>query len=57
MVPGGDYAGRIVGFADRSDPGKWRIGDRVCPHSFVLGEGMTGDELMAQALQAHQAGG
>ncbi|MGH0029226.1 MAG: quinone oxidoreductase family protein [Myxococcota bacterium] len=51
MIPCGDYAGRIVGFGPDTDPGAWQVGDRVCPHPFVLGEGMTGETRLGAACE------
>jgi len=51
MIPCGDYAGRIVGFGPDTDPGDWRVGDRVCPHPFVAGEGMTGETRLGAACE------
>jgi len=51
MVPCGDFAGRIVALAEDTDPGDWRAGDRVCPHPFVLGEGMTGETRAGAACE------
>jgi alcohol dehydrogenase len=51
MIPGGDYAGRILGFAQGTDPGEWSVGDRVCPHPFVFGEGMTGETRTGAACE------
>jgi len=51
MVPCGDYAGRIVGFGPGTDPGDWQVGDRVCPHPFVFGEGMTGETRTGAACE------
>ncbi len=51
MVPCGDFAGRILAFAEGSDPGPWKEGDRVCPHPFVLGEGMTGETRVGAACE------
>ena len=49
MIPCGDFAGRILGFAEGTDAGGWSPGDRVCPHPFVLGEGMTGETRLGAA--------
>ncbi|MAE96616.1 MAG: zinc-binding dehydrogenase [Deltaproteobacteria bacterium] len=51
MVPCGDIAGRIVSFGPETDPGPWKIGDRVCPHPFVVGEGMTGETRLGAACE------
>ena len=51
MVPCGDYAGRIVAFGPDTDPGEWKLGDRVCPHPFVPGEGMTGETRPGAACE------
>lgn len=51
MIPCGDYAGRIVAFGPDTDPGEWRVGDRVCPHPFVPGEGMTGETRTGAACE------
>jgi alcohol dehydrogenase len=54
MIPCGDYAGRIVGFGPDTDPGEWQVGDRVCPHPFVPGEGMTGETRLGAACERVQ---
>ena len=51
MIPCGDYAGRVAAFAPDTDPGRFSIGDRVCPHPFVLGEGMTGETRRGAACE------
>jgi len=51
MIPCGDYAGRIAGFGPNTDPGSWQVGDRVCPHPFVFGEGMTGETRSGAACE------
>ncbi len=51
MIPCGDYAGRIAGFGPDTDPGQWRVGDRVCPFPFVPGEGMTGETRIGAACE------
>ncbi len=51
MIPCGDYAGRIAGFGPNTDAGSWEIGDRVCPHPFVFGEGMTGETRTGAACE------
>ncbi len=51
MIPCGDYAGRIAGFAPDTDPGAFRVGDRVCPFPFVPGEGMTGETRVGAACE------
>ena len=51
MIPCGDYAGRIAAFGPDTDPGEWSIGDRVCPHPFVFGEGMTGETRLGAACE------
>ena len=38
MIPCGDIAGEIVELGAEVAGGEWKIGDRVCPHPFVLGE-------------------
>ncbi|MEM8985102.1 MAG: zinc-binding dehydrogenase [Pseudomonadota bacterium] len=57
MVPGGDFAGEIVALGERAgepdpdapeflslfDADRWKVGDRVAPFPFVMGEGMTGE--------------
>lgn len=57
MVPGGDFAGEIVALGDKAhipDPDvpdfmslfpatRWKVGARVLPFPFVMGEGMTGE--------------
>ncbi len=50
MIPCGDIAGEIVeAGAEVGD--EWKIGDRVCPHPFVLGEGMTGETRLGAASE------
>ncbi|MDJ0866509.1 MAG: zinc-binding dehydrogenase [Myxococcota bacterium] len=49
MIPCGDYAGEIAEIG--SDVSGWSVGDRVCPHPFVLGEGMTGETRTGAASQ------
>jgi alcohol dehydrogenase len=51
MIPCGDFAGRVVGFGPDTDPGEWKPGDRVCPHPFVPGEGMTGETRLGAACE------
>jgi len=51
MVPCGDFAGRILGFGQSTDAGPWKVGDRVCPHPFVVGEGMTGETRVGSACE------
>jgi alcohol dehydrogenase len=51
MIPCGDFAGRIAGFGPDTDPGDWKPGDRVCPHPFVPGEGMTGETRLGAACE------
>jgi alcohol dehydrogenase len=51
MIPCGDFAGRILGFGPETDPGEWSVGDRVCPHPFVFGEGMTGETRVGAACE------
>ena len=52
MIPLGDYAGEIVAFGPDTDPGEWRVGDRVCPFPFVAGEGMTGETRIGAACES-----
>ena len=49
MTPCGDFAGEIVELG--VDVSGWSVGDRVCPHPFVLGEGMTGETRVGAASQ------
>ena len=49
MIPGGDYAGEIV--ERGASVTDWQIGDRVCPHPFVPGEGMTGETRLGAAAE------
>ncbi|MEM8619923.1 MAG: zinc-binding dehydrogenase [Actinomycetota bacterium] len=49
MTPGGDFAGHIVEVG--ADVDGWAVGDRVCPHPFVLGEGMTGETRIGAASE------
>ena len=52
MIPGGDYAGEIIELgANVAREGQWHIGDRVCPHPFVPGEGMTGETRLGAAAE------
>lgn len=51
MIPCGDIAGEIVALAKDVEGGEWRVGDRVCPHPFVLGEGMTGETRLGAACE------
>ena len=51
MVPCGDIAGTIAELGSEVDGSTWRIGDRVCPHPFVLGEGMTGETRRGAACE------
>ncbi len=48
MIPGGDFAGEIVQIGANVG-GSWALGDRVCPHPFVSGEGMTGETRLGAA--------
>jgi len=50
MIPCGDFAGTIVELGARVR-GDWSVGDRVCPHPFVFGEGMTGETRQGVAAQ------
>jgi len=54
MIPCGDIAGEIVELGAEVAAGsasEWKIGDRVCPHPFVLGEGMTGETRLGAACE------
>ena len=51
MIPCGDFAGTIVAFGPDTDAGDWSVGDRVCPHPFVFGEGMTGETRLGAACE------
>jgi alcohol dehydrogenase len=51
MIPCGDIAGEIEALGASVDPGEWRLGDRVCPHPFVVGEGMTGETRLGAACE------
>jgi len=52
MIPGGDYAGEIIEIGAHVDgAGSWKVGDRVCPHPFVPGEGMTGETRLGAASE------
>jgi alcohol dehydrogenase len=51
MVPCGDIAGRIAELGSEVDASQWRVGDRVCPHPFVVGEGMTGETRLGAASE------
>jgi alcohol dehydrogenase len=51
MTPCGDFAGEIVELGGEVDGRKWHVGHRVCPHPFVLGEGMTGETRTGTASQ------
>ena len=50
MIPCGDIAGEIVEVGTEVG-NEWKIGDRVCPHPFVLGEGMTGETRLGAASE------
>lgn len=50
MIPGGDCAGEIAALGAQAG-GQWRIGDRVCPHPFVAGEGMTGETRLGACAE------
>ena len=50
MIPCGDYAGEIAALG-RDVGGDWKVGDRVCPHPFVFGEGMTGETRLGAAAE------
>jgi len=45
----GDFAGEVVEVG--SDVAGWEVGSRVCPHPFVLGEGMTGETRIGAASE------
>jgi alcohol dehydrogenase len=45
----GDFAGEIVELG--SDVAGWHVGNRVCPHPFVFGEGMTGETRIGAASE------
>jgi alcohol dehydrogenase len=49
MIPCGDYAGEIVEVGQNVTD--WSVGDRVCPHPYVPGEGMTGETRLGAAAQ------
>ncbi len=49
MTPCGDFAGEIVEVG--CEVTDWQVGNRVCPHPFVLGEGMTGETRIGTASQ------
>jgi alcohol dehydrogenase len=49
MTPCGDFAGELVEIG--TTVSDWQIGDRVCPHPFVLGEGMTGETRVGTASE------
>jgi len=51
MIPGGDFAGEICELGSAMRDGEWQVGDRVCPHPFVLGEGMTGETRLGAACE------
>jgi alcohol dehydrogenase len=51
MIPCGDIAGEVVELGAEVAGGEWKIGDRVCPHPFVLGEGMTGETRLGAACE------
>ena len=51
MIPCGDIAGEIVALGSEAQGGEWQVGDRVCPHPFVLGEGMTGETRLGAACE------
>jgi alcohol dehydrogenase len=49
MTPCGDFAGELVELG--ADVAGWQVGDRVCPHPFVFGEGMTGETRIGAASE------
>ncbi|MDJ0789613.1 MAG: zinc-binding dehydrogenase [Myxococcota bacterium] len=49
MTPCGDFAGEIAEVGP--EVMGWNVGDRVCPHPYVLGEGMTGETRLGAASQ------
>lgn len=49
MTPCGDFAGELSEIG--TNVSGWQIGDRVCPHPFVLGEGMTGETRLGTASE------
>ena len=51
MIPCGDIAGEVVELGADVADGEWQIGDRVCPHPFVFGEGMTGETRLGAACE------
>lgn len=51
MVPCGDVAGTITELGSEVKDGPWKLGDRVCPHPFVFGEGMTGETRLGAACE------
>jgi alcohol dehydrogenase len=51
MIPCGDIAGTIAELGRDVDASQWRVGDRVCPHPFVFGEGMTGETRLGAACE------
>jgi alcohol dehydrogenase len=51
MVPCGDLAGTIAKLGGEIESSQWQVGDRVCPHPFVVGEGMTGETRLGAASE------
>jgi len=51
MIPCGDIAGEIVELGAEVSGSEWKIGDRICPHPFVFGEGMTGETRLGAACE------
>ena len=51
MIPCGDIAGSIAELGSNLDGSRWQLGDRVCPHPFVFGEGMTGETRLGAACE------
>ncbi len=49
MIPLGDCAGDIVEVGENVS--EWSVGERVCPYSFVAGEGMTGETRLGAAAE------
>ncbi|MEM9621094.1 MAG: zinc-binding dehydrogenase [Pseudomonadota bacterium] len=49
MIPLGDCAGEIAALG--AGVTGWSVGDRVCPHPFVAGEGMTGETRRGVAAE------
>ncbi len=51
MIPGGDAAGEVVELGAEVDHTAWNVGDRVSPHPFVFGSGLTGETRLGTCCE------